>query len=336
MLVGVIYKGQALMPCSPVRARKMIKSRKATPFFHKGVFCISLNQDPSDNKLQSLSIGVDPGSKKEGITVVSEKHTVINIQLDAVTWVKNAVEARANARKARRSRNTSCREPRFSNRSRKGWLAPSTKARWQSKINLIKSLKQVLPITVCVVEDICAKSKKGQKRWNKSFSPLEVGKNWFYKELKLLNLSVKLKQGYETFELRKLHNLDKTSEKLSNKWEAHCVDSWVLAVSALCKAPNINKRMLLIKPMQFHRRKLHVFLPAKGGIRKRDGSTRSLGFRRGSIVFHKQYGIVTIGGFSNDGKLSVHNINTNKRLARNIKVNDITFKSFNNYCYSNG
>jgi hypothetical protein len=289
-----------------------------------------LNRAPSDNKLQPVSIGVDPGSKKEGISVVSDKHTIINIQLDAVTWVKDAMERRRNARKARRQRNTPCRSPRFNNRTKIGWIPPSTKARWQSKLNLIKSMKQVFPISICVIEDICAVTKEGHPKWNKSFSPLEVGKSWFYTQLETEGFSVVLMKGYETKSLRDQYQLHKSSQKLSNKWDAHCVDSWVLAASAMQTLPSIEKSMMLLKPMQFHRRQLHIFQPIKSGVRRTYGSTRSLGFRRGSIVKHPKYGICTIGGTSN-GRISLHSIQSNERLCRNSKENDLYFKSYNNY-----
>ena len=330
MLVGVVYNGSALMPCCPARARRLIASRNATPFIHKGVFCIRLNRAPSDNKFQPVSIGVDPGSKKEGISIVTEKKTVLNIQLDAVTWVKDAVEARRNSRRARRFRKTPCRKSTSNNYTRDTWLPPSTKARWQSKLNLIKSLKQVFPISICVVEDICAITKEGQKKWNKSFSPLEVGKKWFYTQLETETFIVVLKEGFETSNMRKEQELYKSSEKLSDKWDAHCVDSWVLAASAMQTLPPIDKTMILLKPMQFHRRQLHAFQPAMGGVRRLYGSTRSMGFRRGSIVSHPKYGICTIGGTSN-GRISLHSLSTGIRLCRNAKSQDVTFTSYNKY-----
>ena len=330
MLVGVVYNGSALMPTTPQRARLLIASRKATPFIHKGVFCIRLNQPPSDNKIQPISIGVDPGSKKEGISIVTEKKTVLNIQLDAVTWVKEAVEKRRNARRARRQRKTPYRAPRFNNRNTIGWIPPSTKARWESKLNLIKSLKEVFPISICVVEDICAVTKEGQTKWNKSFSPLEVGKKWFYTQLESTGLNVVLMKGFETANMRKEQGLYKSSDKLSNKWDAHCVDSWVLAASAMQPLPTINKTMILIKPMQFHRRHLHAFQPSKGGVRRLYGSTRSMGFRRGSIISHLKYGICTIGGASSRG-ISLNSLHYNTRLCQNSKSNDIKFRLFNNY-----
>jgi hypothetical protein len=43
----------------------------------------------------------------------------------------------------------------------------------------------MFPITMFVVEDI-ATATKGQRKWDASFSPLEVGKTWFYEELRKL------------------------------------------------------------------------------------------------------------------------------------------------------
>lgn len=330
MLVGVIYNGEAMMPCCPARARKLIASREATPFIHKGVFCIRLNRAPSDNKIQPVTIGVDPGSKKEGLSVTTQTNTVINIQLDAVTWVKDALESRRQARRARRFRNTPCRKNKYLNASIKEWLPPSTKARWQVKLNLIRSMKQIFPISTCVVEDIKARTKPDNKKWNVSFSPIEAGKKWFYSELESMGLGLVLKQGFETAELRKQHGLSKSKDKMSNKWDAHCVDSWVLSAYNADKLPILDTTMLLIKPMQFHRRQLHAFQPAIGGIRRAYGSTRSMGFRRGSIVAHPKYGTCTIGGTSNN-RISLHNLHTGKRLCQNASHSDITFKSYNNY-----
>jgi hypothetical protein len=39
-----------------------------------------------------IAVGIDPGSKNEGITVKSQRHTYLNLQLDAVTWVTDVVK----------------------------------------------------------------------------------------------------------------------------------------------------------------------------------------------------------------------------------------------------
>ena len=159
---------------------------------------------------------------------------------------------------------------------------------------------------------------------------MEIGKKWFYSELESIGLNVVLKLGFETAELRKQHGLTKSNDKLSDKFDAHCIDSWILSAYNADILPKLDKAMLLIKPMQFHRRQLHAFQPAKGGIRRVYGSTRSMGFRRGSIVSHPKYGVCTVGGTSKN-KISLHKLNNSSRLCQNAKLTDITFKSYNTY-----
>ena len=323
----VDHDGKPLMPTVASRARKWIKSRKATPFYKRGIFCVRLNQEPSDTKKQIVAVGIDPGSKKEGFTVKSEAHTYLNIQTDAVTWVKDAVEVRRNMRRARRFRKTPCRANR-KNRKR-GGLPPSTKARWQWKLRIVGQLVKIFPITDFVVEDIKAKTT-GKRKWDVSFSPLEVGKTWFYEELSVFG-KVHLKLGFETAALREAAGLYKTKEKLSEKFSAHCVDSWVLAnsyVGGHVKPDNTG--IMFISPIQFHRRQLHVLQPAKGGVRKPYGGTRSMGLKRGSLVVHPKYSVAYVGG-TMTGKISLHSISDGKRLCQNAKIVDIKVKTYNTW-----
>jgi uncharacterized protein (UPF0335 family) len=333
MFVPVVDKNQnPLMPTTPSRARKWIKSGKATPFWKHGVFCVRLNVEPSDNKAQEVAVGVDPGSKKEGFTVKSELHTYLNIQADAVTWVKKAIETRKMMRRTRRGRNCPhrfCRSNRNINSKR---LPPSTKARWQWKLRILNWLKKMYPITCVVAEDIKAWTYKNAKKWNKNFSPLEVGKQWFYNQIKQ-QFKLETKQGYETKQMRDELKLKKFSAKLSNKFEAHCVDSWVLAnwfVGGHTKVDN--KDMLLIVPLQFHRRMLHALQPVKGNIRRPYGGTRSLGFKRGSLVKHIKYGLCFVGGYLKD-KISLHSISDGNRLTQKAKITDCRFISFSSSRY---
>ena len=328
-MVPVIDNTQKpLMPCSEKRARQMVTSKKATFFWAKGIFCIRLNQEPSARNLQQIVVGIDPGSKKEGFTVKSEAHTFLNIQADAVAWVKEAVETRRIMRRSRRSRKTPCRKNKM-NRSR-GGLPPSTKARWDWKLRIVAQLTKIFPITDFVVEDIKAMSKKHCRKWNKSFSPLEVGKAYFYAELEKLG-TVHLKQGYETKALRDAAGLKKTSKKLSEKFEAHCVDSWVLANDLVGghTLPD-NKRLLCIAPIRLHRRQLHLLCPAKGNIRRFYGGTRSMGFKRGALVKHSKWGLSYAGGTSK-GLISLHSLGTGKRFCQNAKPLDVEFRAYNTW-----
>jgi len=54
---------------------------------------------------------------------------------------------------------------------------------------------------------------------------LEQGKKYFYDIVRQYGELV-LKSGYDTYEMRNGAGLSKTKEKLSEVFEAHCVDSW--------------------------------------------------------------------------------------------------------------
>ncbi len=70
MFVPVIDQNQRpLIPTKPSRARRWIKSGKATPFWKKGLFCVRLNIEPSNRNIEAIVCGIDPGSKKEAFTV---------------------------------------------------------------------------------------------------------------------------------------------------------------------------------------------------------------------------------------------------------------------------
>jgi hypothetical protein len=317
--------GKPLMPTTPSRARRWIKDGEATPFFKRGIFCVRLNREPSQQARQEIAVGIDPGSKKEGFTVKSESHTYLNAQADAVQHVKDAVEIRRNMRRSRRFRKTPCRKNR-QNRGR-GCLAPSTKARWQWKLRIVEQLLKVFPITDFVVEDIKAKTL-GKRKWDASFSPLEVGKEWFYSELRQLGV-VHLKEGWETKELRDAAGLKKSKSKMSEIFEAHCVDSWVLAnwwVGGHVWPDNTS--MWCISPIRLHRRQLHMLQFAKNGLRKSYGGTRSCGMKRGSLVDHSKWGLTYVGG-TMSGKISLHSIENGKRLTQSAEPSELKFKTYN-------
>lgn len=323
----VSASAKPLMPCHPARARELVRKGLALRRFNKGVFYIQLTQRES-GETQPIAVGVDPGSKKESLTVKSQAHTFLNVQADAVTWVKDAMKTRKQMRRARRGRNCPYRQPRWANRAKRG-IPPSTKARWQWKLRLCNWLAKMFPISRFVVEDIKARTK-GQRRWDVSFSPLEVGKKWFYAELAKL-APVETKQGWETKELRDALGLKKSSNKMSDKFDAHAVDSWVLA-NWYVGGPIIpdNTKMMLITPLRFHRRQLHVFQPAEGNVRKPYGSTRSLGFKRGSLVKHPKWGVCYVGGYLKD-RISLHALSDGHRLCQNAKPADVKFLAFNSW-----
>lgn len=324
--------GTPLMPCHPARARELVRRGRAVRRFDRGLFYVQL-MDRNDGVRQEVAVGIDPGSKKEGLTVKSASHTYLNIQADAVTWVKKAVETRRLMRRVRRGRNTPCRTNRR-NRAR-GGLPPSTKARWQWKLRLCRWLARRYPITQFVVEDIKVRTAPGQdpeaRFWNVNFSPLEVGKTWFYGELGQL-APVDTRSRIETAALRYQHELQKTNNKQAEVFEAHCVDSWVLANrwTGGHEQPD-HTRLLCITPLRFHRRQLHRLQPEPGGVRRPYGGTRSHGFRRGALVKHPQWGVCYVGGAMGPW-LSLHSVTTGQRLTQKARPTDCaTLAPFNTW-----
>jgi RRXRR protein len=323
MFVPVIdTQGKPLMPTTPARARKWLKSSKATAFWKGGLFCVRLNVEPSARETQPIAVGIDPGSKREGYSIISAAHTYLNIQAEARTGVKEAEAGSTRMRHTRRGRKTPCRQPRQNRRQSKKKLPPSTRARWQWKLRIATVLCKLFPVSAFVVEDIQAGTRKGKGgRWNRSFSPLEVGKLWFYNALHKL-APVTIKQGWETATLREQLGLKKTGKKLTEVWEAHCIDAWVLAFAHVGGSPAPDNRQLVcIAPFVWHRRQLHRFQPGKGGKRTPYGGTLSLGIKRGTLVRHPKWGKATVGG-TMQGRLSLHHPETNKRLTQSAKVSE--------------
>jgi hypothetical protein len=320
MVPVVSATGKPLMPTTHRRANRLIAKGRALRRFDRGLFYIKL-LDRTDGHTQPVALGIDPGSKREAFVVQSPQHTLLNIQAEAVTWVAAAVKRRAVARRLRRLRKTPRRARRPNRRAGKKRLPPSTRARWGLKVRLAQWLARYYPLTTIVIEDIKAPTRAGQRRWNKSFSPLEVGKAWGYGELEKI-APVQKVPGYVTKTLREEAGLRKSGAKESDRWDAHCVDAFVLANSAAeGPAQPTSTQMLVIVPLQLHRRQLHRFNLGPGGRPKPYGGTASLGLKRGSWVRHKRHGLVFVGGTSH-GRISLHSMATGKRLTQQARVED--------------
>ena len=322
MLVPVKAKdGEKLMPTTPVRAAMMIKSGEATPYWNNGIFCIRLNREPSKRHKQEICVGVDPGSKKEGFTVKSESHTYLNVQADAHNKIGKKVAKRRELRRSRRSRKCPNRKNRMNRLANKQRIPAGTRARWHWKLRILDWLAKLYPITHVCVEDIKAHTKQYQKKWNQSFSPLQVGKQWFYSKIRekweLFTL-----QGFETKALRDRLGLKKSSNKMSESFDAHCVDSWVLAYHTIGGNTIVdNTSVFCIYPIPIERRSLHRQLPQKCCKRPRYGGTRCLGLTKGTLIKHIKYGIAVICGHQK-GRLSLLPVKGGRRMTLSAKLTD--------------
>ncbi len=269
-------------------------------------------------------MGIDPGSKFEGFSVVGTSDTVLNLMVEAPDHVKEAVETRRTMRRARRFRKWR-RPKRFENRLvRTNRIPPSTRSRWEAKARVVRHLLAILPLTDAVVEDVQAVTRKGQGgKWNESFSPVQVGKEHLYRLLGEMGLTVHLREGWQTKDLREKYGLKKTKSKAKQAFESHAVDGWVMAAGVSGAEQPTCQRLWYLVPAILHRRQLHRLQASKGGERKPYGGTRSLSLKRGTLVRHPKYGLCAIGGFDRHrGTLSLHAYRTNKRLTQGAKVKD--------------
>jgi len=118
---------------------------------------------------------------------------------------------------------------------------------------------------------------------------------------------------------------------MAETFSAHCVDSWVLAnASTGGQLEPDNTRLMCLTPLRFHRRQLHVQNPIYGGFRKAYGGTRSLGFKRGSLIKHVKYGLAYVGGFSKDRR-SLHSVVDGRRPGQNFRPEHCTFLTYSSW-----
>lgn len=325
-------EGKQLMPTTPPVARHLIKSGKATPYWSNGIFCIRLNYETTEY-IQDIAVGVDPGSKKEGFTVKSEKHTYLNVQVDAHKDVGKKVEKRRELRRGRRSRKCPNRKNRANRLANKKRIPAGTRARWGWKLRILDWLSKLYPITHICVEDIKARTIKSAKCWNTSFSPLEVGKEWFYSEIRK-RWQLWTLQGWETKEIREGLGLKKSSKKLAETFDAHCVDSWCLAYHTVGSDSIVdNTDIFCMAPISMRRRELHRQNPQKGGKRPRYGGTMCLGTVKNTLVKHVKHGLLRVTGFDTRGGLNLSEISSGKRIVRGAKYESFRILTKLNFQY---
>ena len=144
-------EGKPLMPCTPCKARKLLKNDKAK-IVKLYPFTIKLNFE-CENQVQEVSFGVDSGYQFIGFSAISSNEELISGTLILDGKTSERLTERAMYRRGRRSRHHWYRKPRFLNRKIKdGWLPPSIQRRYDTHLRLIKLIKSILPITKITIE----------------------------------------------------------------------------------------------------------------------------------------------------------------------------------------
>ena len=260
----------------------------------------------------------------------------MNVQADAHGGVGKKVAKRRELRRSRRSRkcpNRKNRTNRLANRER---IPAGTRARWDWKLRILNWLSKLYPVTHVCVEDIKARTIERAKKWNTSFSPLEVGKQWFYAEIRK-QWQLRTLQGWQTKEIRDRLGLKKSSKKLAETFDAHCVDSWCLAYHTVggSGVPD-NTDLLCVSPIPIKRRELHRQQEAKGGKRTRVGGTvLGQGLVKNTLIKHVKYGLTRLAGVNAKGLFSIYSLG-NKRLTTGAKRSDFRVLTRLNFYYRSG
>lgn len=155
--------GIPLMPCSEKRARLLLARGRAR--VHRLVpFAIRLvDRHAASCAFQPLQIKLDPGSKTTGVALVriNDQTSVASgeVQREAAVLnlfelqhrgrqISEALTARRQMRRRRRSANLRYRAPRFNNRRKpEGWLAPSLQHRIDTTSAWVARLRRLAPVT---------------------------------------------------------------------------------------------------------------------------------------------------------------------------------------------
>ncbi len=147
---------EALMPCHPARARRLLREKQAFVVKHYP-FTIQL-KSREGGELQPIECKLDPGSTTTGIAIVVEckrgKRCVWATELThRGKQVKAGLHSRRGVRRGRRYRKTRYRKPRFKNRRRpKGWLPPSLRSRVDNVETWLRRLMRFAPVTALAME----------------------------------------------------------------------------------------------------------------------------------------------------------------------------------------
>jgi 5-methylcytosine-specific restriction endonuclease McrA len=147
-------QGKPLMPCSPQKARKLLKSGKAT-VKSRTPFVLKLKY-PCTERVQLVTAGMDTGAETIGSAAISNGKAVYQSETKLRSKeIKSKMQQRAMYRRTRRGRKTGYRKPRFLNRRNSiklNRLPPSVKHIVDSHLKEKKFIESILPVSKWVVE----------------------------------------------------------------------------------------------------------------------------------------------------------------------------------------
>lgn len=178
-MVYILSKnGKPIMPTeNHAKVRLLLKYGKAK-IIKRTPFTIQLLSSSKTYK-QSITLGVDAGSKHVGMSATTEKKELLSAELRPRNDIVELLSTRRENRRARRNRKTRYRQARFNNRVKskhKGWLAPSIEVKIWNHIQGINLVNKILPLTTIRVET--AEFDLQRLKAMEEGKPLPVGKDY--------------------------------------------------------------------------------------------------------------------------------------------------------------
>lgn len=154
MVYVINSDGHPLMPTTRHgKIRRMLKSGLAK-VVNRCPFTIKLMYN-STAYTQEINLGVDAGSKHIGISATTKDKVLYEADIALRTDIVDLISTRKQNRRARRSRKTRYRKPRFLNRTaakKQGWLAPSIEQRVNTHLAVVRKVCDLLPVSKIIVE----------------------------------------------------------------------------------------------------------------------------------------------------------------------------------------
>jgi len=136
---------QALMPCTPAKARKLLRAGRAK-VVKRCPFIIQLGWQ-CEGRVQEVTLGIDKGSHATGISCVGNGKVLLSAEIHHRRDVKERMDDRRDHRRSRRRRKW-YRPARFLNRAsskRSERLPPSIKTNVEEVIRVVNRIP--LPIS---------------------------------------------------------------------------------------------------------------------------------------------------------------------------------------------
>ena len=142
--------GKPLMPCTPAKARHLLRVNKARvvgcyPFRIQLLF-------ECENKVQDVTLGVDTGYEHVGFSAVSSKSEMLCGEIELENGMSSRLIKKAMYRRGRRRRLWH-RESKFDNKKNMtNRVSPSVNRRIITHVEMIRRILQILPISRINIE----------------------------------------------------------------------------------------------------------------------------------------------------------------------------------------